>query len=612
MGPRKKCKSQAASEACPKQGRKQQQPHPRASPIASQTPLTPFLTPKTAAATTTTAAAAAARKEGADAVKSGSPCAGPLGSAALQLKAAAHASRRLCCLHLQQQQLQQQQQQQQQQRYVSRSLAMRPSLAAFRLPLLVGSAGLLGGPPSIGILLLAVWPGVSGASEKSLQGGLAPTPRPAARGAPLPRSVEGGPLPFSASSPESSNLFEGAATEWLGGLREPDEEADTQAPPWRFVGSSAWQRGREETDGLGGGSGSSTQRGPLFPVLSGGGLEALEQLSMHDADSQPAFNEEDETSEQLRSLSFSEGPFEDPYIASFKAPLDATYLAAQENSEAPALEGGAPLGPPPLHDARESETSGPDQRRLASSSDPPLQGVGNGQRHGSGGSETWGHSSSARSSSAAVRSPHEYYLDSRDPPPVKGLRWAPDPRVLHPELLRDLAWWQSIYGFNRELTVSSTVRKGLRYKIAFTDILGSGGIGVVFSAVDLTNKRRIAVKVCRLQKPTNRGQHYVQEVLRRRTQEEISLWKHVPQSIGTQQWSKMSHVVIPLDVVQPLERLATNDEAIKFSFEWIVLDLFAAIVAFVGVPAAVGVAVAAAVDALAAAALAAAAAAAAV
>ncbi|KAL8438960.1 hypothetical protein Efla_005095 [Eimeria flavescens] len=190
--------------------------------------------------------------------------------------------------------------------------------------------------------------------------------------------------------------------------------------------------------------------------------------------------------------------------------------------------------------------------------------------------------------SVLYKAPHEYYLDSRQPPPVKGLRWTPDPRVLQPELLQDLvrkpegpdlsrekAWWQNIYGFNRELVVASTVKKGFKYNLVFTDILGAGAMGVVFSAVDLTNKRRIAVKVCRLQKPTNKGLHYTQEFLRRRTQEEITIWKHVPQSIGKQQWSNLSQVVIPLDVVEPVERLEASDEAINFSFEWVVLDVFA-------------------------------------
>lgn len=43
------------------------------------------------------------------------------------------------------------------------------------------------------------------------------------------------------------------------------------------------------------------------------------------------------------------------------------------------------------------------------------------------------------------------------------------------------ALWQSAYGFDKELTVNSTIRKGNKFKIVFTDVLGSGGIGVVLS-----------------------------------------------------------------------------------------------------------------------------------
>ncbi|KAL8270371.1 hypothetical protein Esti_005695 [Eimeria stiedai] len=501
----------------------------------------------------------------------------------------------------QQQQQVQQQQQQQQQRHVSGSLAMRPYLAAFRLSLFVGSAALLGGPSLLGVLLLAVGPVVLGPSEKPLhRRPRLPSPRARPQGAPLPRPEEGegGPIPPPLPL-EESRLAGSAEIEWLGGLREPDDEANTQLAPWWFVGASAQHgRGEEvqgEEEGADGSSGSS-RRVPLFSQLSGGGLEALEQLSIHDADSQPAFNIEDELSEPFRTPSFSAAPIDSSYVAPPKIPLDEAYIGTQENG-APALQGG-PLGrggpeAPSSLDAVENQASGPDQRRLASAAGPAFQDFANGQRFGTGKVEGWGPPFFGGWPPSNVKAPHEYYGDSKEAPSIKGLRWAPDPRVLDPELLKDLvkkpegpdlskekawivcAFFGSIYGFNKELAVTSTVRKGHKYRIVFTDILGSGGIGVVFSAVDITNKRRIAVKVCRLHKPINKGQHYVQEVLRRRTQEEISLWKHVPESIGTQQWSKISQVVIPLDMVQPLERVVTNDDAFKFSLEWIVLDLFA-------------------------------------
>lgn len=55
-------------------------------------------------------------------------------------------------------------------------------------------------------------------------------------------------------------------------------------------------------------------------------------------------------------------------------------------------------------------------------------------------------------------------------------------------------------------------------------------------AIDVTNNRRIAIKVCRLQKHSHRGHHYDQDILRRRVQQEIALWKYVPQAIDLQQW----------------------------------------------------------------------------
>lgn len=37
-----------------------------------------------------------------------------------------------------------------------------------------------------------------------------------------------------------------------------------------------------------------------------------------------------------------------------------------------------------------------------------------------------------------MKPPHKYYQESKHAPPIKGLRWAPDPRVLQPEILRSL------------------------------------------------------------------------------------------------------------------------------------------------------------------------------
>ncbi|OEH76416.1 rhoptry kinase family protein [Cyclospora cayetanensis] len=218
-----------------------------------------------------------------------------------------------------------------------------------------------------------------------------------------------------------------------------------------------------------------------------------------------------------------------------------------------------------------------------------------------------------------ARAPNEYYTASKGAPPITGLRWMPDPRVLRPELLRDLvqetssndlvkerastgwmgvaAWelgdairncsarlcpfahtqalWEKSYGFNREIIVSSSARRGVTYRLIFTDVLGVGGIGIVLAAVDVTNGRRLAVKVCRLKGRSRRGLHYDMDLLRRRVQQEVSLWKYVPPEFEVQQWSRISQVVIPVDMVGPAETVHSEGDNMLYSEQWAIFEVFA-------------------------------------
>ncbi|XP_026190321.1 uncharacterized protein LOC34619284 [Cyclospora cayetanensis] len=187
-----------------------------------------------------------------------------------------------------------------------------------------------------------------------------------------------------------------------------------------------------------------------------------------------------------------------------------------------------------------------------------------------------------------ARAPNEYYTASKGAPPITGLRWMPDPRVLRPELLRDLvqetssndlvkerALWEKSYGFNREIIVSSSARRGVTYRLIFTDVLGVGGIGIVLAAVDVTNGRRLAVKVCRLKGRSRRGLHYDMDLLRRRVQQEVSLWKYVPPEFEVQQWSRISQVVIPVDMVGPAETVHSEGDNMLYSEQWAIFEVFA-------------------------------------
>ncbi|CDJ42235.1 Rhoptry kinase family protein ROP21, putative [Eimeria tenella] len=250
--------------------------------------------------------------------------------------------------------------------------------------------------------------------------------------------------------------------------------------------------------------------------------------------------------------------------------------------------GGAPQGAPP------SPVRGPSQAGAAASQGQVLpQGAPQGPHQGGPqgpfqGGPQGGPQGPLPYGPRGPRAPHEFYAESKRAPQVRGLRWSPDPRVLQPELLKELvretvppelskerALWRDAYGFNKEVVVTSAARRGGRMRIMFLDVLGAGGIGVVLSAVDLSSKRRIAVKVCRLRSRSRRGPQYDQDVLKRRVQQEISLWKYVPPALDVQQWSQISQVVMPLDLIEPIEKIIhTDTESSIYSQEWVVFDVF--------------------------------------
>lgn len=463
--------------------------------------------------------------------------------------------------------------------------------AGFRHPKVVAVA-LVGSSLFFGSIILTVCQGVSGASHTQMK----PPSREFDSPVQWPDYPENGEEDLPTEGP------------WLS--VPADEMGERDAPP----------RTSEEM--------------PLnsFSEALGGGLDALDVLGFHSADSQPtlALAEQWEEGEGTRDSpyfplhstsnhnflppSVSEEPSNiesDDWPREGASPADGLQavkgadkrrLAADDLSGLPALNGRLGVGwksagvkkvtsPPAFKDDRSASTphsdrgtqttrdTGP-QRRVMS----PVGGSG-GRPDGGGNSGSHG-SSTPEVPPEGKKAPHEYYLETIHAPHIKGLRWAPDPRVLQPEILRALvkdpggielvkekAMWQNAYGFNKEVTVTSRMRRGSKYKLVFTDVLGSGGIGVVLSAIDVTNNRRIAVKVCRLQK---KGQPYAHEILRRRAQEEITLWKYVPSFIGAHKWSQISQVVIPIDMVGPTERLPTsNDDSVKYSHEWIILEVFA-------------------------------------
>ncbi|KFG65571.1 rhoptry kinase family protein ROP21 [Toxoplasma gondii RUB] len=135
------------------------------------------------------------------------------------------------------------------------------------------------------------------------------------------------------------------------------------------------------------------------------------------------------------------------------------------------------------------------------------------------------------------------------------------------------------YPLHTPIQVRST-RTNEKFSVQLEDVLGAGGYGVVFSARDLRTGQGIALKVFRIRPDQRREESKEDVILRRRVQSELAIWEYVPRGIEPKQWSEMSHLVIPFDVIEVVTPCATPPmDQTRYASDWVVMDLFAGDVA---------------------------------
>ncbi|KEP62110.1 UNVERIFIED_CONTAM: rhoptry kinase family protein ROP21 [Hammondia hammondi] len=135
------------------------------------------------------------------------------------------------------------------------------------------------------------------------------------------------------------------------------------------------------------------------------------------------------------------------------------------------------------------------------------------------------------------------------------------------------------YRLHTPIQVRST-RTNEKFSVKLEDVLGAGGYGVVFSARDLRTGQSIALKVFRIRPDQRREESKEDVILRRRVQSELAIWEYVPRGFEPKQWSEMSHLVIPFDVIEVVTPCATPPmDQTRYASDWVVMDLFAGDVA---------------------------------
>ncbi|PFH34279.1 rhoptry kinase family protein ROP27 [Besnoitia besnoiti] len=134
-----------------------------------------------------------------------------------------------------------------------------------------------------------------------------------------------------------------------------------------------------------------------------------------------------------------------------------------------------------------------------------------------------------------------------------------------------------IIPFDRPFEVRSLATQKKRALI-FEDVLGAGGQGIVVLARDANSPDvQMAVKIFRITKK-NRANTALLEIsrLQRRLRWETAILKYAPKDISSYVWSQLAHLVMPLDIVEPVEKLETPpDEPMRYWHQWVIFEHFA-------------------------------------
>ncbi|KEP66040.1 UNVERIFIED_CONTAM: rhoptry kinase family protein ROP27 [Hammondia hammondi] len=113
--------------------------------------------------------------------------------------------------------------------------------------------------------------------------------------------------------------------------------------------------------------------------------------------------------------------------------------------------------------------------------------------------------------------------------------------------------------------------------VIFDGVLGAGGQGVVLLARDVNHPGlEMAVKIFRIKKK-NRGASALHEIarLQRRLRWETAVLKHAPRDVSSYVWSQLAHLVMPLDIVEPVEKWEHADAEMRYWHQWLIFESFA-------------------------------------
>ncbi|KFH17798.1 rhoptry kinase family protein ROP27 [Toxoplasma gondii MAS] len=116
-----------------------------------------------------------------------------------------------------------------------------------------------------------------------------------------------------------------------------------------------------------------------------------------------------------------------------------------------------------------------------------------------------------------------------------------------------------------------------RRTVIFDGVLGAGGQGVVLLARDVDHPGlEMAVKIFRIKKK-NRGASALHEIarLQRRLRWETAILKYAPRDVSSYVWSQLAHLVMPLDIVEPVEKWEHSDAEMRYWHQWLIFESFA-------------------------------------
>lgn len=88
---------------------------------------------------------------------------------------------------------------------------------------------------------------------------------------------------------------------------------------------------------------------------------------------------------------------------------------------------------------------------------------------------------------------------------------------------------------------------------------------------------KVAVKVFRIRKRKNRSKGPLHEIsrLQRRLRWETAILKYAPRDISSYVWSQLAHLVMPLDIVEPVDKLELSDGDMRYWHQWVLFESFA-------------------------------------